>query len=80
MTEPFHDHLIVQARRTRESPSTRPGRIILLRLHREGPDRLGPSYATAWLGDGDTSWWRGEYFDSYADAACSFERRCYADC
>lgn len=51
---------------------TREGHIILVD---RGPEEHGPRYVTAWLGTGDTSWWKGDYINNEKEANASFDKR-----
>lgn len=59
---------VVKARPTPALPMTRAGHVILVR-------RDSGDYVTAWIAEGDTSWWRGNYIDGLIDAEIDFDRR-----
>ncbi len=70
MPDTVNGYPIIVSSRTPGDHATRPGRVIL--VHREG---VAQPYVTAWLGDGDSSWCWGHYFDDDKTAHEDFVRR-----
>lgn len=61
---------ILKARYTPPASMTRPGHVVLV----QRDTSLHP-YVTAWLGEGDSGWWQGHYFDDRMTAELDFDRR-----
>ena len=61
---------ILRSHTTIADAYTRPGRYVLV----ERGDTYEP-FVTAWLGDGDTQWCWGHYFDVIEDANRDFVQR-----
>ncbi len=62
---------IIASMATPAAPATRPGRVIL--VNRGGDFE---PFVTGWLGDGDSSWCWGHYFQNEAEAREDFAARC----
>ena len=76
MIEYINGYPIVMEGPTPGTGITRKGRIILVDRN---PD-VDPNYkdhrgVTAWTGDGDKTWYHGNYFDGHASAVQNFYKR-----
>lgn len=63
-------HKIIQEHKTPAASATRAGRVILVDRGCEHEP-----FVTAWLGDGDSSWCWGHYFNDRAKAEADFAAR-----
>lgn len=64
---------IIAQLKTEAAPATRPGRVILVDRGSDTHHR----YVTAWIGDGDSSWCWGHYFNDERQAKDDYSKRCW---
>lgn len=62
---------ILESTATEADHATRPGHVILVQR-----DQEHQPFVTAWLGEGDTGWTWGHYFQDRADAEGDYRSRC----
>jgi hypothetical protein len=63
---------VLKAARTDARGATRAGWIILVD---RAPDYPDDRYVTAWIGDGDRSWWHGHYIADPIEARGDYRER-----